>query len=96
MSKLKIKKDATDNKVKFKIDEENYKEFNYDNLEKVIDLAVKTDNEIDTVIEEEGLEDYKILIDSIIAESRTEDFKNAVIDVENHKRTYEESIEDKN
>ena len=89
---IEIKTDEIDKKIKFKIDDEEYKEFNYESLDNLISKAMVNDNEV-IYTNEEKLEDYESLIRKIIDEARSEDFKNAVNEIIEAKKKYEETLE---
>ena len=88
--KIKVKMDRIDNIVKFCIDDEEFREFDYKSLNSVISKAMFDDDEIEYETEEK-LEDYEILIKKIVVETRSKDFKNAVRLIMSAKKEYEDS-----
>lgn len=88
--KIEIKTDSIDNIVKFRIDDEEFREFDYKSLDSVISKAMSNDDEIEYETGEK-LEDYEMLIKKIVVEARSEDFKNAVQLIMNAKKEYEDS-----
>ncbi len=88
---IEIKTDEVDKKIKFKIDNEEFREFGYSSLDILISKSMTNDNPISFKTEEK-LEDYETLITKIIEEARSEDFKNAVSAVMEAKEEYENSL----
>lgn len=88
--KIEIKTDSIDKIVKFRIDDEEFREFDYKSLDSIISRAMSNDDEIKYKTEEK-LEDYEMLIKKIVIEARSEDFKNAVQSIIDAKKQYEES-----
>lgn len=93
--KIEIKTDTTDGKVKFRIDAEEFREFDYKSLDSIINKVMSNDDDIDYETEEK-LDDYETLIKKIVLESRSEDFKKAVEAIVNAKKQYEDSIPENN
>ena len=70
--KINKKEDGT---VVYKYDEKE-REFNYDNLDCFIEVYNKTD-EVNYIVED-GLEEYKALLEEIVLESRKQDYIEAI------------------
>lgn len=85
-----VRIDEVNGIVKFKIDNDDFVEFNYESLNCIISIAVANDEEI-IVNCEEKFKNYKLLITNLIEEVRTEDFKNALKLVEEAKKEYEDA-----
>jgi len=89
---IEIKKD--EEIVKFKINEEDFKMFSYENLSNLIDLVCENDEQVN-IINEEDLEEYKNLISDIIEKSREDDYRHAVSMLkETRKKIIESEIND--
>jgi hypothetical protein len=76
MIELEVKKNEDESKIGFVMNGKFY-DFNYESFEKLIESALKNDEEINIM----GLneyEEYKKLLNDIINGCRTDDFKNAV------------------
>ena len=64
-------------KICFQLNNEEEREFNYDNFDYLIDVTYNNDEKINFTNDEE-FDDYKKLLEGIIVESRKEDYRTAV------------------
>ena len=73
---IKILKNEKE-KICFKINDENEREFTYDSFDYLIDLIYNNDEEVNINCDED-YDDYKKLLEGIITESRKDDYRTAV------------------
>lgn len=88
---IKILKNEKE-KICFKINDEDEREFVYDNFDYLIDLTYNND-EVVNILCDEDYDDYKKLLEGIISESRKDDYRTAVNNaIEANKKLEEEEI----
>lgn len=88
---IKILKNEKE-KICFKINDEDEREFVYDNFDYLIDLTYNND-EVVNILCDEDYDDYKKLLEGIISESRKDDYRTAVNNaIEGNKKLEEEEI----
>lgn len=88
---IKILKNEKEN-ICFKINDEDEREFVYDNFDYLIDLTYNND-EVVNILCDEDYDDYKKLLEGIISESRKDDYRTAVNNaIEANKKLEEEEI----
>ena len=88
---IKILKNEKE-KICFKINDEDEREFVYDNFDYLIDLTYNND-EVVNILCDEDYDDYKKLLEGIISESRKDDYRTAVNNaIEANKKLEEEEV----
>lgn len=88
---IKILKNEKE-KICFKINDEDEREFVYDNFDYLIDLTYNND-EIVNILCDEDYDDYKKLLEGIISEARKDDYRTAVNNaIDANKKLEEEEI----
>lgn len=88
---IKILKNEKE-KICFKINDEDEREFVYDNFDYLIDLTYNND-EVVNILCDEDYDDYKKLLEGIISEARKDDYRTAVNNaMDANKKLEEEEI----
>lgn len=88
---IKILKNEKE-KICFKINDEDEREFVYDNFDYLIDLTYNND-EVVNILCDEDYDDYKKLLEGIISEARKDDYRTAVNNaIDANKKLEEEEI----
>lgn len=88
---IKILKNEKE-KICFKINDKDEREFVYDNFDYLIDLTYNND-EVVNILCDEDYDDYKKLLEGIISEARKDDYRTAVNNaIDANKKLEEEEI----